>query len=273
MLSIKTWKSSNDALKYYKHEQPQYEYYTSKDEEEGILMGADVFGLIDGTNASETTIKNLLEGCSPEGQKLVQGARENHRPGYDLTFSAPKSVSILWAFADEKIKEKVHLAHKKSVNEAMKHMEKYGGKARRGKGGKRVEAVRNLIFSKFEHSTSRENDPQLHTHCLLFNLAQRQDGSFGAIESKYIYDEKMATGAIYRAELAKHLELELGCKIIKKGITFEIAGISDDLIREFSTRREQIEEDLKKKGFSSAKSADYSALGTRKVKKNFRFWN
>ena len=196
----------------------------------------------------------------------MQRAGTGHRSGYDLTFSAPKSVSVLWALGSHDVKESVLKAHQNAVNEALLHIEKYAGITRRGKNGHRLESVKNLMFAKFEHGTSRENDPQLHTHCLLFNVAPRQDGGFGTIESRYIYEEVMAAGAIYQGQLASNLENILGCTSTRKNNSFEILGVSKSLIDRFSTRRNQIKLNMMLSGYSSPKSADLSALSTRKNK-------
>jgi len=266
LLSIKTWKCADSATNYYTHEQPELEYYTNENESGGVFRGLEVFGIESGV-ASPLALKNLLKGCDPTGKPLVQRAGDNHRPGYDLTFSAPKSVSVLWALGDENTKKNVIKAHQNAVDDALSHMEKYAGKARRGKNGIQLEKVQNLMFAKFDHGTSRENDPQLHTHCLMFNLAQRPDGSFGAIESRYIYEEKMAAGAIYRAELAHNLEQYLGCQTERKEQEFLVKGIPQELCDLFSTRRQQIELNMKNTGFSTPESAVISALSTRKPKK------
>lgn len=220
-----------------------------------------------------------------EGKEYKKTPFKSHRPGYDLTFSAPKSVSILWALGDKDIKAKVLAAHDKAIATAMAHLTEYAAKTRRGEGGKYIEKLDSLMFAKFNHATSRANDPNLHGHVMVFNAGLRavleerggkkldssKENKYGAIESSYIFSEAMSAGAIYRAELAYELEQNLGCKTEKVGTAFEVSGVPTELIKHFSTRRRKIEEALKEKGYSSAKSAEMAALSTRDRKKKVPF--
>ena len=266
MLSIKTWKAGGEAELYYTRE-VKHEYYARGDEEGGQWRGAGELGLADGSAVKPEYLAAVLSGFSPEdGRALCQGAGERHRPGYDLTFSAPKSVSVLWALGDERVREVVFGCHKAACEAGLAHMEAYGGMARRGRDGVRIEPVKGLISASFDHASSREGDPQLHTHCFIANLAERTDGTWGAIESKYLYKEKMGAGAVYRAELSVELSRRLGVEISRRGKEFEIANVSKDLVDTFSKRRSQIVADMEKKGFDTARAAERSNLDTRRAK-------
>lgn len=229
-----------------------------------IGAGAEALGMAGKPVDREAMVK-LLQGFHPTtGQAMVQQAGPKRRYAYDLTFSAPKSVSIIWAVADRETREAIAAAHDQAVVVALKHIEKRLPLARRGKGGLERESAR-LVAGVYRHASSREQDPQIHSHCLLLNLAQRADGSWGAIESKEIYRHKMALGAIYRAELAAEL-LRQGYAIEADNDSFRIGGVSPEAEQEFSRRRQQIEEELENHGVKDARSAALAALATRRKK-------
>jgi Ti-type conjugative transfer relaxase TraA len=123
-----------------------------------------------------------------------------------------------------------------------------------------------MITATFQHGTSRAQDPDLHTHCVLTNLARRPDGTFGAIEAAEIFRHKMALGAIYRAELAEQLQ-SMGYGIEADRDSFKAAGVPDPLCKQWSSRRAGIEAALADKNMSSAKAAEIAALSTRQAKK------
>jgi Ti-type conjugative transfer relaxase TraA len=137
--------------------------------------------------------------------------------------------------------------------------------ARRGKAGKVHERAAGLLAATFTHHLSRNLDPQLHTHCLIANCAPRIDGTYGAIESKAIYQWKMSLGAIYRAELAERVRA-LGYAVEADGSSFRIAGVLKATDKVFSTRRQEIETALAQVGDSSSRLAEAAALRTRSHK-------
>ena len=92
--------------------------------------------------------------------------------GFDLTFSAPKSVSVLFGLGDEEIRARVREAHDVAVSEAVGHLERSAAAVRRGHGGAIVEEASGLVAAAFRHRTSRAGDPQLHTHVLVANLGR-----------------------------------------------------------------------------------------------------
>jgi Ti-type conjugative transfer relaxase TraA len=212
----------------------------------------------------EDHIKTLM-GFDPEtGMPLVQGAGADRRYGWDLTFSAPKSVSIVWALGSDETNAAVEAAMFRAVEKTLATVEETFSLGRRGQGGVEREKVK-LLMSAFLHGSSREQDPQLHIHGMLQNLAQRMDGSWGAIEPKEIFEWKMAEGAIFRAELSSEMR-NLGFGIEADGDSFRISGIPKALEEEFSRRREQIEALLNEKGWSGGKASEVAALDSRKGK-------
>lgn len=254
------------------------EYYIDLSSEDYYLDGGEPPGKWHGQGADALALQGqihpghfhqVIDGFMPDGSgKLVQNAGAPKRqPGWDLTFSAPKTVSVVWSQAEKETRHSIQEAQEKAVRKALDWLESESV-TRRGKGGHIKEPAR-LIVATFEHGTSRAQDPQLHTHCLIMNAAVRQDGTTGAIESQQFYRNKMTAGALYRAELAKQLEERLGLQVIKKGNQrnlFELRGVDPALAEEFSKRREEIQAALDASGNSSAKAAEIATLDTRHVK-------
>ena len=239
------------------------DYYLNGGEPPGQWQGAAPLGLTG--EVEKTSFSSLLNGHAPDGAPLVQNAgKANHRPGWDLTFSAPKSVSVLWSQVDNKTRRDMQAAHHQAVKTSLQYLENQA-LTRRGRGGINREPAQ-LVIATFQHGTSREQDPQLHTHALVMNIGIRQDGGTGALMSQPFYDHKMTAGALYRAELAAQLQRRLGIQVVAKKSWFEVKGIPDPLIKAFSQRRQQIEAVLAQRGQFSATAAAVAALATRQVK-------
>ena len=136
----------------------------------------------------------------------------------------------------------------------------------------------HLAVATFEHGTSRAQDPQLHTHCLVMNACLRDDGTSGTIESKPLYRAMMAGGAIYRAELAAQLERLLCLGVERRGSCFELEGVPRPLIAHFSQRRAAIEQSLRETGYDGPAASAMATLTTRPAKETvarealFRDW-
>lgn len=231
--------------------------------------GAEAFGLKGQVDKEQ--FLNLCEGFSPLGTtRLVQNAgAENHRAGWDLTFSAPKSVSVLWSQADEATRKEIEAAHFEAVKKALEYLEREAGYTRRGHAGSELEKCK-LLIAIFEHGTSRAQDPQLHSHGVLVNIGIREDGSTGTLETKAIFQHKMVAGALYRAECAAQLENRLGVSAerTEKNQTFEVEGVPQSLITECSKRREAIEAAMKEQGATGAIRAAYFTVSTREKKQH-----
>lgn len=231
-------------------------------------IGAERLGLSGQVEADH--LYNLFDGFSPDGSRpLVQfqnhDGKAGHRPGWDLTFSAPKSISVLWSQSSPENRQKIQRAHDEAVKAALDYLQESAALTRRGRGGGTLEAT-GLVVARFEHSTSRALDPQLHTHALVMNVGVRDDGTTGTVSSLSIFQAKMAAGAIYRADFSARLEQELGIPVERKSSWFEVLGASDALVKEFSKRREAIEQKLNAKGQSSAEASAVAALETREAK-------
>lgn len=248
-------------------------YYTSLASEDYYIEGGEPPGLFWGRQVceelgllhlvSKEALGQILDGRATDGRPLVQAQDgRDHQPGWDLTFSAPKSVSVLWAMASPETRTIIQDAQRAAVERALQYLEGAAGFTRRGKAGHRMERVR-LLAALFEHGTSRAEDPQLHTHALVPNVGLRRDGTFGTLWSRGFYLHKRAAGAIYRAELAHLLVERLGLRLTADKNSFGIHGVPKDLIRLFSKRREAILRKLEDEGLEGGRAAAFAALETR----------
>jgi conjugative relaxase-like TrwC/TraI family protein len=240
-------------------------YYNNTGELRGTWSGklAPVLGLSGEVQTQD--YQNIIEGFSPDGKEaLVRNAGKDHAPGHDLTFSAPKDVSILQVFDKN---GQILRAHELAVKAALRYIEQNAAFTRRNAQGKDIEQLPGLLFAMFTHFESRTEDMQLHSHCLAFNIGRRLDKSFGSVLSRSLYQWKMASGAVYRAELAQQLRL-LGYTIGINDDSFHVVGVPKDICEYYSKRAEQIEKNLKALGAKSSASSvgQYAKLKDRQKK-------
>jgi conjugative relaxase-like TrwC/TraI family protein len=211
----------------------------------------------------------LLEG-RVAGQQLgtTRDGKVEHRPGWDITFSAPKSVSIMAEVAGDK---RLIAAHAAAVKAALGHVEQHMAATRVREGGEvRREETGKLAIATFRHATSRAQDPQLHTHAVILNATQDKDGNWRSLEPRAFYQLQKEIGAIYRQELA-HGAAQLGYRIeLRKDAMFEIAGVPERVIEALSQRTADIDARLAERGTSreeaSAAEKQIAALDTREAK-------
>ena len=136
--------------------------------------------------------------------------------GFDATFSAPKSVSLLFALGDRQLRAEVRAAHVTAVEDAgLAYLEDHAAFTRRGRNGVMVTDTDGLVIARFEHRTSRALDPQLHSHCLILNkVRDSQDGSWRALHGRPLFEEAKTAGMLYqaalRAELTRRARRRLG---------------------------------------------------------------
>ena len=252
-------------------------YYTQKDNyyvrTEGVWTGkgSEALGLEGGV--SKDDFKHLLAGKDAEGNEIVAPAPNGtHRAGIDLTFSAPKSVSII---AEVLHDPEVRQAHEQAVDTTLRYVESHFAQARLTEDGTTTRiGTGSPVIAAFGHDISREMDPQLHTHAVILNATETARG-WRALSNEALYENKMFIGQIYRNELAANPK-ELGYAVLPgdKGL-FEIEGVADSLMERFSRRSEQIAEkvaDLKRSGLyenaSDSRLREIACLGSRVAKKD-----
>jgi conjugative relaxase-like TrwC/TraI family protein len=262
MLSIRNLESSKQAPIYFAKD----DYYHGSTQHQPSMWwgrGARMLGL-EG-EVERDAFEKALEGELPGDRGVGRKAGSERRPGFDLTFSAPKSVSLL---ALVHRSDDVVRAHESAVSEALAFMEKEAALTRATSDGvTRDEMTNNLVVARFSHDTSRDLDPQLHSHCVVINATRREDGQWRSISNERIYALKMVGGAIYRARLAVELQ-KIGYELERTHADgrFEVRGFKEQL-EHFSTRRAAIEEALTERGLEGAIAAKQAALFTREAKK------
>lgn len=220
------------------------EYYAEAGEAPGYWLASSRQLGLSGTVQPEE-LRAVLTGRDPRGGRPLHRAKNRKVPGWDLTFRAPKSVSVLWGLGEPEIASQVVEAHEAAVARAMAYMEKTSAYTRTGHNGiHRVETA-GFIAAGFRHRTSRDRDPLLHTHVLVANSVCAADGRWRTIDATALYEHAKTSGYIYQAQLRHELTGRLGVswKPIHDGLA-DIDGIDQDLIDLFSKRREQIEQTM-----------------------------
>lgn len=245
-------------------------YYNDGGEPAGQWLGSGIQGMGLSGEVEDLPLVNLMQGFDPNtGKPLVQ-ANKNHVAAWDCTFSAPKSCSIVWALADKELQDRMAAAQQTATAKAVAYLEEQAI-TRRGKDGAIHEKPKGIVAASFQHSTSREADMQLHTHVLIANVCEREDGTFGTLESKPFFAHKMTAGAIYRAELCGALR-GMGFELADDAKdNFKIVGVADEACKQFSKRRDAIEDYLTQQGLRDAKSSAKAALATRETKEELCF--
>ncbi|MFP5327809.1 MAG: MobF family relaxase, partial [Acidimicrobiia bacterium] len=191
------------------------------------------------------------------------------RPGYDLTLRPPKSVSVLWAVADDQRRTAIRDAHREAVNAVVDYYERHACYARRPTGDRGRIDTDGMIAAAFDHRTSRAGDPLLHTHVVCANLTRTAEGRWQAIDGRPIYDHAHAAGYLYQAHLRHLLTKTLGIQFgrVHNGYA-EVEGVPRAVLKAFSKRRDEIEEVIAESGYTSARAHQAATLATRKAKEH-----
>lgn len=279
MLTVSKPLSSTQAQTYHAKEftAAEQNYWKQEDTIQGEWRGklAEEFGLSGAVGALE--FSRLAEGQHPAtGEQLVRHrvvheykaedgrtvTPVEHRAGWDATFSAPKSVSLTALVGgDDEVRE----AHRKAVAFALNELERYT-QARIG-GNHAPETTGRFVAATFEHDTARPVDgyaaPQLHTHSVIFNMTEREDGTMRALQPRSLFETQQFATAVYQSHLTYQLrtlgyEIEPG----RSGAP-EIKGYSQEYLDASSPRRQQIVEAVARSGFSGPEAAQIAAHNTR----------
>jgi len=182
------------------------DYYLGSGEAPGRWIGAGSARLgLSGVVAARD-LRAVLDGrCPATGRSLIAIRRPDRLPGLDLTFSAPKSVSLLFALSDENVSSAVRNAHDAAVAQALGYLEREAGEVRRGKDGVDRLPGGGFVAAAFRHRTSRAGDPQLHTHVLVANMTRGADGRWSALDGRQLYLQAKTAGTLYQAALRYEL--------------------------------------------------------------------
>jgi conjugative relaxase-like TrwC/TraI family protein len=268
------------------------DYYAGRGESPGLWVGSGADGLRLVGIVREGDLGTLLRGVSlADGARLRAQARERTIAvrtldeatgewrdevktlapvaGYDLVFSCPKSVSLLHALSDdESVRRAISDAHEASWRAALSYLESEACVVRRGRGGRVRERGEGFVAAAFRHRTSRAQDPHLHTHVIVANLARSSDGRWRALDGEAILRTyRLAAGYLYEAHLRRELSRTLGVRWTEpaKGMA-EIEGMPTEALRAFSTRRRSLVEHMEAIGTSGFAASRVAALATRERK-------
>ena len=277
MLSIGALASAAQGAGYYERDG----YYAKDDPEHKSASawagkGAAELGLHGEVDAD--VFRTVLEGKVPDGSGRQLGRRGNegeilHRPGRDLTFSAPKSVSIAALVGGDK---RIVAAHDRAVKATLAWVERNAAETRvQDRKTRRMVRARNqeIVAATFRHDTSRNLDPQLHTHAVVANMVRGLDGKWRTMANEGLYERQKLIGMLYRNELARNLaKLGYGIEKTHADGRFEIAGVPREVVEAFSTRRAEIEAAMEERNLGATaenpRIAERAALMTRVAKRD-----
>jgi conjugative relaxase-like TrwC/TraI family protein len=271
--------------------QSRDDYYAGRGESPGAWFGSAAAALGLEGEVVQGGLERLIDGCHPlTGERLRRPIRPRmvklrsldpetggrvvvervSQPvgGFDFVFSAPKSVSLAAALAPAAVRREVVAAHHAAVTATLGLLEREACGVRLGKAGAEHAKRSGIVAALYVHRTSRERDPQLHTHCAIANLTQGQDGAWRALDSRLLLRGwKRTLGYVYQAALRREIAERLGWAWHhpENGLA-ELVAWPEPVLREFSTRRTQIEQALAEHGGSGWKAGQVATLATRAPK-------
>ena len=237
------------SWRYYDHELSVEDYYVSRAQEPGVWVGsgAAVLGL-SGTVEEGQLARLFDEGRHPlSGEALGvpyrHGSKRTVVTGFALSFSPPKSVSLVGAFGDGTTAVEVRAAHDRAVLAALSFLEDHAAFSRTGRGGLFQVDTDGFVAAAFTHHTSRAGDPQIHSHVLIANKVRCADGRWRSLDGREIFAFQKAAGMLYNAALRVELTVRLGVawNPVDRNGQADIDEVPPELIEVFSKRRQDVE--------------------------------
>ncbi len=245
---------------------------------EGLVQEGELGRLIRGhhphTDAELRTHRRArritMERINPlTDERFIETKKLAPVAGFDLVFSVPKSVSLLHALGDHETRRAVNEAHTSAWQAALAYLEDEACVIRRGAKGRHREHAAGFVAAAYQHRTSRAQDPHLHTHVIVANMAQSPaDQEWRALDGEAILRTyRLAAGYLHQAHLRDELTRALGIEweTPQKGLA-DLRHVPRGVIREFSTRRIQVEEQLARRGEGGFYAAQLAAVETRERK-------
>ncbi len=242
---------------------PMTRYYAAHGTPPGTWLGTGLTGLNNGAGLTPNSFvtpaqmeRLFANGEDPttgtplgQSSHVYTGPGDRRRPvaGFDCTFTAPKSVSVLWALADPATREAIYDCHRQAISDVLALIERDVARTRIGTNGTAQVDVAGVIAAAFDHWDSRENDPNLHTHVVIANRAQGPDGRWRTLDSRAIHRAVVAMSERYDTLLADHLttRLNLGWEYRERGPrrnpAFELTTVPQTLLDLFSRRAAAID--------------------------------
>jgi conjugative relaxase-like TrwC/TraI family protein len=235
-------------------------YYAESGTPPGVFLGAGLGdldggnGLEPGSKVTEEHLWNMLVSCSDpvSGERVGSLPRKSGSTpvaGFDLCFSPPKSFSVLWALADDETREVIADCHQKAIEYVISYAEKEVFHSRSGKNGIVEEDITGVIAASFTHFTSRADDPQLHDHVVVWNRGKSlSDDKWRTLDSRAIFKATTTLSELHQGVLSDLLTEALGLGWEARGRRhsakprYEITGVAESLMAEFSRRSQQVAE-------------------------------
>ena len=251
MITPSVQTSLSNARRYFREHLRMGDYYTEGKALDGVWFGAAAERLRLNGAVREKDFLALCEGINPlTGEPLSQrrnttrknghAEKANRRVFFDFVHRPPKSVSILGLMEDERIPD----LHRNAVQASLAVLERYAGTRVRTEGACTDRRTANIVAALFEHDTSREQDPLLHTHAVIFNATwDAVETRWKALQTREMFRVLAYADAVYNAELTREL-VRLGYDIHQVGKAWEITGVPREMIAQFSKRRAHIEHRL-----------------------------
>ncbi|WP_103727323.1 MobF family relaxase [Novosphingobium sp. HII-3] len=261
MLSTASVRSAGGAASYFAKD----DYYTAEHSAEATGWGgkgSDELGLTG--DVKKEDFENLLNGKLPDGSQVNQSA--NRRSGIDLTFSMPKSASVMAYIAGDK---RILAAHMTAVKATMGWVERTMAEARDYSRSRNGEPVRtgNLVYALFEHDTSRKLDPQGHIHVVIAAITKTAAGKWQALWNGQLFKNNTTIGSAYHAAFREELaKIGYETQLTGKHGQFEIKGVPRAVIQEFSKRREEVLAKAGEIGVTTHQGRDRVVVNTRDAK-------
>ena len=205
------------------------------------------------------------------------GGRGRHAVvGYDMTFTVPKSVSVLWALGDEDVRREVYAAHHAALGSALEFVEAKVIRTRVGHGGAQQVKTGGMVAAGFDHWDTRTGDPNLHTHVVVANKVQGPDGAWRSVDGRTVHAAVVTVSELYDTLLADEVTRRLGVdwsmrdRGERRNGAFEITGIDDTLLTAFSSRSEAIHEAVQEwaEGFVAAHGRAPSRVETARARQH-----
>lgn len=239
-------------------------YYAAHGTPPGTWLGRGLTGLNDGDGLGVGSFVTpvQMERLFARGEDPATGARlgrsphvygdgDKRRPvaGFDCTFTAPKSVSVLWALADQPTREVIYAAHRQAITDVVALIERDVAKTRIGTNGIAQVDIAGVVAAAFDHWDSREADPNLHTHVVIANRAQGPDGKWRTLDSRAIYKAAVAMSERYDTILADHITARLGLEWgyrergPNRNPAHELVTVPQALLEVFSRRSQAVDEE------------------------------
>lgn len=234
-------------------------YYHATGTPPGRFLGRGLVALNHGDGVEPGTVvqdehlrRMMKELADPiTGEPLsARKLRDNSVGSFDLTFSPPKSVSVVWALATPDIRKMIYECHTQALEEVLAYAEEHVFRVRAGHDGLVVDATKGVVAAAFTHFDSRAGDPQLHDHVVVLNRAiSARDGHWRALDSRAIFASAVELSELHHGLLMDRLSEKVGlgwASLERRYSTapkWEVEGVAPDLMSAFSTRSADIEEE------------------------------